>query len=265
MSSGVRGIVNLALEQTGAGLQGEQVILPLTAVAGTMSLTNGIPATPASGYRLHVYVQQNTAVGTITIAGKDINGNTISEVIPPTGSIPIQDPNAQNNNVGSFEWLSTKVFGSATVTTSAVTTTGLTNGSIKIGAVAAGKYLEPIDFDFAHEPEQFSPDEFRGSYDRDFLNLQLRRIALLSKADQDLYADTSLWFWYMICNASPTITTLPGTPTVLLVSTAVSSTPISLSTQPLPPGQKLQFVLTSVGASGYHRHHRNGHQWRCAD
>jgi hypothetical protein len=248
MGSGVLGQVNIVLEAPAN--QGETNLLPLTAVAGTMSLINGIPAAPASGYRLHFYVQSNTATGTFTMNGKDPSGNTISETIPPSGSIPIPDPTGQNANVAGYEYESKLVYGSTTAISNAITTTGLTNGSIKVGAVAAGKFLLPCDLDFSLEPEQYQPNEHRGSYDQDFVNIQLRRIAIVSKLDQDFYPETSLWFWYMITGQVPTITTLPASPTALKASTAVSTTPQSLTTQPTGPGMLLQFVLTAVGATG---------------
>src|SRR6266699_5229940 len=176
---GVLGQVNLAIEAN----PGEQPLLPYTAVTATMNLTNA-PSGP-QGMRLHGYVKDNTATGTIVITGKDINGNTVTETIPPTGVIPIAPVGAQNDIVGNFEWESQTVFGSQTNPTGAIATTGLTGGFIQVGGTYAGKLLQPCDLDFDYHPDLYSPNEFRASYDRDFIIQQLRRIATVDKFDQD--------------------------------------------------------------------------------
>ena len=226
---------------------GEQALMAFTAVAGTMSLT----AAPAgsSGQRLHVKVINNTVVGTITITGKDINGNAQSETIPPTGSIPVPPATAQNPYVGAYDYVSMLVYGSGTTLASAIATTGLTNGSIYIGGVQAGKYLIPCDFDFDLHYDEYSPDEFRGSFDKDFELLQMRRLATIDKFDQDCYPETSLLYWHMMVSASPTVTTLPSSATSLLAATAVASL-TNVTTQPTTPGMKLRLAVASSSAVG---------------
>lgn len=244
MGTGVLAQVNWVAEAN----PGEQPLLAMTAVAPTMSLTSA--PSGSSGMRFRFKVISNTAVGTITITGKDINGNTISETIPPAGSIPVPPANAQNPYVGCFDYVSKLVYGAGTSITNALATTGLTNGSLSVGGIQAGKYELPCDFDFDLHYDEYSPDEFRGSYDRDFELYQGRRVATIDKADQDLYPETSLWFWHMLCDATPTVTTLPASPTVLKASAAVSGGPFSLTTQPSLPGMKLQFVTSGVTALG---------------
>lgn len=243
MGTAVLGTVGFVTEPTAT--PGEQSLLAYTAVSGTMSLTNA--PSGSTGMRLRIRVINNTATGTVTIAGNDINGNSITETTP---TIPIPAPGGQNPYVAGFDYVTTHVYGSSTATSNAITTSGITNGSLYVGGVQDAKYLIPCDFDFDVHHDMYSPDEFRGSYDKDFEDLQLRRIATIDKFDQDAYPETSLLFWHMIVSSSPVVTTLPATPTVLKASTAVSGGPFSLTSQPLAPGQVLQFVTTSVGASG---------------
>src|SRR5713101_4619344 len=95
MGSAATGSIGVAFEPTATPGERLGFILSYGNVAATASATN--QPTGSSGMRLHVLVYDNTATGTVGLAGKDINGNALTETIPPTGSIPIfnvSDPTA---------------------------------------------------------------------------------------------------------------------------------------------------------------------------
>lgn len=241
MGSPATGQIGIVLEPTAT--PGEQLLMAYTAVAASMSLTTQPPW--STGGRLIVRVQGNSATGTIQIAGKNPAGGNISETL---STVPIFPANAQSSEVGAFEYVTVNAF--ASVNASGITTTGLTGGNIQIKAVPVAKYLVPGTIKEKAEYTMHKPKEFRGLPSAVTQDIQLEKKVTLDELLIDLYPETSMFFPYMTCGASPTVTTNPGTPTVLLASTAVSGSPLSLTTQPVWPGQKLKFVVTSAGASG---------------
>lgn len=244
MGDGVRGQVNIVLESLTA--QGEQVLLPLVVgLTSPLSLTTQPNAlSPTTGMRLHIYLSNHVGnSGTITMSGTSPTGASITE-----GPITIPAPvPGQNANVTAWEYETKKVFG--TVTSSGIVVTGI-GGNLQINGIYAGKFELEADFEFDTYPNMYSPDEFRGTFDKDVETVEQEFITMISKLDADLRPDSTLWFWYLLLNASPTITTIPATPIALLVSGAVTVTPVSLTTQPTKPGMILQFVPTSIGAAG---------------
>ncbi len=222
---------------------------------GVVLLYSGaISATPASlttqpsgstGMRLYIIVQGNTSTGTVAIAGKDINANSISETTPTIAVQPAGQPVA----VADFEYLTADVFGS--VNASGVTMTFTNNvGTIAIYGVQAAKFLIPCESEIGEDFKYFSPKEARGLLDKDTHIRQLLKEVPLSKIDQALYPEDSLYIGYMGVSQSPVVTTIPATPTALKASAAVSTGPFSLTTQPLSPGQVLIFVVTASTAVG---------------
>jgi len=242
MGSGVKGLVALGLEVLGS--PGPQVLLAKTAIASTMSLTTAPSGT--TGMRMHVTISEYVSTsGTFTITGKDTSGATL--VCGPITVPPMLV--GQNGMVTAYEYVTQEIFGSATVTTSAVTTTGLV-GNLRITGIMAAKYMMPCDIDPDAEFNTISPNENRGTYDQDFNIEQTTRTVVLNKMDQALYPESSMWLWYAMVNATPVVTTLPSTPTVLKASTAVSGGALTLTTQPTAYGMLLIFTTTGVTAAG---------------
>lgn len=211
------------------------------AVAGTLSLTT--QPSGSTGMRLLIIVQGNTATGTVAIAGTVLSGS--SPETTPTIPIP---PAGQNSLVTAFEYVTQATF--TAVNASGVTCTGLTNGTITIYGIQAAKYLVPCIADIEKEYKYFIPKEARGLLDAE-TNMQQTVIeAKISKIDQALYPEDSLFLGYMGISNNPTVTTIPASPTSLKTSTAVSGGAMSLTTQPTTPGMKLIFTVTSSSATG---------------
>jgi hypothetical protein len=241
MGTGAKGTLSIALENLNA--QGKQLLLAQTAITATMSLTSqGVFG--VAGIRYHVIVFGNTTTGSITLTGKDINGNAQNETI---SNIPIQPVSGQHPLVNDFEFGSANPY--SLINASGVTTTGLANGFIIIYGCQAGKILVPSEWEADESYEEYSPKEHRGLAYQD-TNVQQTVKKVDWNLKQSLYTENSLYVPYAALNNNPTITTIPASPTVLKASTAVSTGPFGLTTQPTAPGMLLQFVVTGSTAVG---------------
>src|SRR5450755_361784 len=244
MASPALGALSIALEP--AATPGELVnVLAYGAVAATASAANQPSYT--TGARMHIYVYGNTATGTVTIVGKDINGNAATETTP---TIPIMATTGQNQEVSKYDYVTTATYGS--INASGITTTGLTNGNIKIGQMPSGKFLIPATATIDKEIGDFSPVEHRALADLNTHEIETIVNATVS-LETTLYPDSSVWVPYVIMNAATnpgTPTTTPGSATVLLAATAVSGSPLSLTTQPTAPGMRLILVIVSATVPG---------------
>ena len=216
-------------------------LLPPTAVAASLSLTT--QPSGSTGMRLLIIVQGNTATGTVTVTGTAVSGS--SPETTPTIAIP---PAGQNSLVTAFEYVTAATW--SVVNASGVTTSGLTNGTITIYGIQAAKYLIPCIADIEKDYKYFIPKEARGLFDAETSMQQTVIEAKISKIDQALYPEDSLFLGYMGISQSPTVTTIPSTPTVLKTATAVSGGPWGLTTQPTTPGMKLIFTVTASSATG---------------
>jgi hypothetical protein len=198
----------------------------------------------STGMRLFIIVQGNTTTGTVTIVGTAPGGSAATETTP---TIPIQLA-SQSAQVNAFEYVTTAIY--STVNASGVTITGLTNAQISIYGIQTAKFLIPSLAQFSNPYDYFSPQEARGLLDRDTKNLQLIKKSTIDKLDQALYPENSLFAAYMGVSANPQVSTIPAAPTSLKASALVSGSPISLTTQPTPPGMVLIFTVTGASASG---------------
>jgi hypothetical protein len=243
MGSTAKGLLALVLEPTAA--PGRQTLLPETAVAATMSLTTQ-PNAILSGtlMYLHVVVKGATASGTVALAGKKADGTTaVSETSTTLAAATATQPNSEYCTVATYN----------TVNASGITTTGLTGATITVYGIYAATKLVPANFNVVEKFDQFSANDHRGILWKDIRVQQLNKHVSLDKFDQALYPDTSLWWAFCNFGSTPTTTLIASagsTPDVLKAITAVSGSPLSLTTQPLAPGQLLQFVVTSAAASG---------------
>lgn len=245
MGTSALGSIGFAFEPTATPGEQNGFILAYSAVAASASATN--QPTGSSGMRLHILVYNNTAAGTVSIAGTDINGNSINETTP---TIPIFNTAATTQEQGRFDYETTHVF--ASINASGITTTGLTGGNIKINGFPGARYLLPATAKITPKYGEFSPDEHRGLPDLNTHKTQTVKDVDI-EIDANMYPDESLWVPFTAINSvtSPsTPTTSPGSPTSLLASTAVSGSPLSLTTQPTSPGMRLVLVVSGASGSG---------------
>lgn len=254
MASAALGSIGFAFEPTAT--PGEQIDTPPGAASDLSILTYGAVAASASasnqpsgsgGMRLHIYVYANTATGTVTVAGKDIAGNAITETTP---TIAIASVNPQSQETGRFDYVTTHVYN--TINASGITTSGLTNGFIKIGGIFAAKLSAPGILKATPKYGEYSPDEHRALGDR-HSNKQQTVKDVDIELQMAMYPDTGLVLPYSIINSvnnPSTLATNPGSPVINLASTAVASAPFTLSLQPTAPGQKFILVVTGSSAVG---------------
>lgn len=243
MMTGVQGYTGLT-QQTRLVLEptaGEQLLMPQTTGASTMSLTTQ-PSTfsPTTGMHLHFLIIGNATSGTIAIAGTA--PGTGSAVTSQTYHVAVAPQNAQ----GYTEFTTKEVF--ATVNASGITVTGITPCQILIFGSYGGKFLLPITSDAEEKIAKNSPQDKRGILWKNLRVTQLTKDVAVDKLDSDLYPD-SLWAYYMLVGNSPNITTVPATPTVLLAATAKAAT-MTLTTAPAAPGEFLVFTIAANSASG---------------
>ncbi len=188
MVSSALGSIGFAFEPIAA--PGEQVdtppggasdvsILSYSAVAASFSATN--QPTGSGGMRCHIYVYNNTATGTVTIAGKDIAGNAISETTP---TIPIAPVQPQSQETGRFDYVTTNVY--AQINASGITTSGLTGGNLKVGGIYGAKFQLPGTLKVVSKYGEYSPDEHRGLGDRHSHKVQTIK-------DVDVELDTAIY------------------------------------------------------------------------
>lgn len=243
-----KGQINICLEPLNN--QGMQQLLVNASAAASMSLTTQPVTSSIQGTRLVVWVMNAPTSGsipTITIAGLDINGNSITE--GPI-NIALANPAAQSSVVGKWEYETTHIFGS--VNSNGITTTNLsgTGATITIQCAQGAKYLVPGVLKTKKKPEKFSPQEHRNLLDRHTNRVQTKNVCTLDELSQVIYPENSLWLAYMLTGSTPTVTTLPASPTSKLASAAVSGSPLSLTTQPVAPGEFLIFSFTGTTVAG---------------
>lgn len=229
----------LALE-TGSA-PGESLLMAQTTGASTMSLTtqpNTISAT--TGMHLHFFCIGNTTSGTIVVAGTAPGGGSITSITYHVNAAP-------QNNQGYSDPTTKEAF--ATVNASGITLTGgLIGAQIIVYGSFAGKYLVPISIDKDEKIPKHAPQDKRGILFKNLRVVQLAKGVDVAKLDSDLYPD-SLWAYYMAIGNTPTITTIPASPTTLLASTAIAAT-MTLTSGPSAPGQFLILTITGNTASG---------------
>ena len=106
----------------------------------------------------------------------------------------------------------------------------------------------PVDIGAEDKLPLFSPADKRGLGVKNVRLVQLDKTVPIDKFDSALYPSADLFAGYTMVSNNPTITTVPASATVLLASTAFSGTPLSLSSQPKYPAQRLILVVTGCGS-----------------
>jgi hypothetical protein len=230
----------LILEST----PGEQLLLPQTPGAATMSLTTQPSAafSTLTGCHLHFFVIGNTGAGTIAIAGTaPVTGNAVNSKTYHLNAAP-------QNSQGYSEFTTSEVF--ATVNASGIALTSLTPCQVIIFASPAAKILLPIVADAEEKIAKFSPQDKRGILFKNLRVVQLTKGVAVDKLDASLYPG-SLWVPYMAIGNAPVITTAPTSPVSLLAATTKAAT-MTLTTglATVPPGMFLIFTLAANSVAG---------------
>ncbi len=233
-SSAAKGYNMVGAEYGNVG--GMQQLLTDTPISGLpASLTTAIPGAATQGMRLVIFAYNQTAAGTVTVAGTaPFSGAAVTET---TTSLPVLEKPGD-----MAVYVTSNVY--ATVNASGVTLgSGLTGGRISIFGIQAGKRLLPGIVKLTDKYKEHSPKESRGFYDRDVDLIPLQKDCDW-EATIDGYPDSSLLALLGTYAASPTIASIPASPTSLLAATAcVTSGTASLTTQPTAPGMILQVVI----------------------
>ncbi len=229
-----KGTCNIMLEAT----SGMQLALASTPVIATLT---GITAPVGStGVRYFIRITNWTTSGTVTITGTGTPGNTETyNIAAPTAQ------QTQSAQLASNEYVSANAYTAITN----VTTTGLTNGTIVIYAIQAGKFQLPSSMKSTRKPKVYSPNEHNALIERDKKILVLTNETTIDEIKQDVYGDLSLWWPYMMMGAPTTTASIPAVPTSLLAAAPLSATQ-SLTSQPTAPGMRLILTVTAFTVAG---------------
>jgi hypothetical protein len=233
-ATAAKGVANIIVEAN----PGEQQLLIPTAITATIT---GITAPSGStGMRLHIKLTNFTASGSFTINGTGVPGNSETFTVAA-----LTQQQVQSGQMANFEIVSVNAYTALTN----ITTTGLTNGIIAIYGIQAGKYALPSTIKSKRTPKIYSPNEHNALIERDKKVVQLIQNTTIDEIKQDVYADISLWWPYVIMGAPASTATIPSTPASLLSATSITST-MSLTTQPTAPGMKIILAITAFTTPG---------------
>jgi len=236
-ATSAKGAVNVVIEASGS--PGEQLLLASTAVIATIT---GITApTGSTGMRFRIKITNWTTSGTVTVTGTGTPASTETYNIAAPTAQQTQSPQLADN-----EYVTVNAYTAITN----ITTTGLTNGTITVYGIQAGKFNLPCVMKSQSKPKIYSPNEHSTLIERDKKILRLPQETTIDEIKQDAYGDLSLWFPYAMMGPPSTTASIPATPTSLKTTTAVSGSPISLTTQPTAPGMTLIFTVTASSAVG---------------
>ena len=223
---------------------GEQLLMPQTTGAATMSLTTQPNAAGAAttGMQLHFYIIGNAGTGTIGIVGTKPGGGGVTSQTYHINPAPL-------NSQGYSEFTTSEVF--LTVTAASITlSAGLLPCQVMIFGSPAGKFLLPITADAEEMITKFAPQDKRGILMKNVRVVQTIKGATLGKFDATLYPD-SLWLLYMLVTSNPVVTTVPAAPTSLLAATVIAATmTLTTSLATVPPGEFLIFTPGGNSVAG---------------
>lgn len=235
-ATAAKGSVNLMLEAS----NGEQLALATQAVSATMT---GIAAPVGStGVRYHIKITNWTTSGSITVTGTGTPNSTETyNIAAPTAQ------QTQSAQLASNEYVTVNAYTAITN----ITSTGLTNGTITVWYIQAGKFQIPSIMKSQRKPKIYSPNEHNTLIDRDKKIVHLINETTIDEIKQDVYGDLSLWWPYMIMGA-PTTASLPASPTSIVASTPVTAgSPATLTaTAPTAPGMRLIIAVSSFTVLG---------------
>jgi hypothetical protein len=197
MGSSAKGLIAVYLEPTAA--VGRQLLLGPSTVAATMSLTTQPNAHEQR--RTDVYAHRGNR-GQRRRERSPLPGRKLMEVqLLQRHPLPSQQ---QTVTQPSSEYGTSATF--CTVNSSGVTTSGLTGGTITIYGIYAATKLVPANFNTNEKFDTLSSNDHRGIRFKHIRVQQLNKHTSLDKFGSDLYPDTSLFWAYCSCQASPTTT-----------------------------------------------------------
>lgn len=231
--------VNVAIESA----NGEQIMMPATPVAATISAGITQPTGGSVGSRVHLILFGWTAGGTITINGTGVPGNTEVATVPTPSAQQLQSPQLAN-----FEYESVNLY---TAITNFQCSAGLVTGGgvLVVKQCQGGKFNVPVTaFKSAHKMPTHSPNEHNGLMARDKKIIATTNDTAIDTWDSDFYGDLSLYWVYAMVGA-PTWVSIPAAPTSLFAAAAITASQ-SLSTQPTAPGMVLIFTITAFTIAG---------------
>ncbi len=237
-ATAAKGTVNLMLEAN----TGEQLALATTPVIATMT---GIAAPVGStGVRYHIKITNWITSGSITVTGTGTPNSTETyNIAAPTPQL------GQSAQLTSNEYVTVNAYTAITN----ITSTGLTNASITVWYIQAGKFQIPSIMKSQRKPKVYSPNEHNTLIEKDKKILQLINETTIDEIKQDIYGDLSLWWPYMILGAPTSTASIPAVPTSIVASTPVtagSPSTFSSPTQPTAPGMRLIIAVTSWTVAG---------------
>jgi len=236
-ATAAKGTVNLMLETA----NGEQLALATQAVSATMT---GIAAPVGStGVRYHIKITNWTTSGSITVTGTGTPASTETyNIAAPTAQ------QTQSAQLASNEYVTVNAYTAITN----ITSTGLSNATITVYYIQAGKFQIPSILKSQRKPKVYSPNEHNTLIERDKKIVHLINETSIDELKQDVYGDLSLWWPYMMMGA-PTIASIPATPTSIVASTPVTAgSPATFSSPSAPtaPGMRLIITVSSYTVTG---------------
>jgi hypothetical protein len=225
--------VMLALEAT----PGEQLLLAATPGAATIT---GISAPPGTnGGKAHVIITNWTASGTFTITGTGTPGNTETVTVAAPNAQQAQSP-----QLVAFDYVSVNNY---TAITNITTTGGLATSNATFvvkGITGADHNVPTLAFVSDRKVPPYSGNAHTGLMARDVHVTATNNQTSIDSFDTDLYGDLSLWWPYMEIGYV-SVASIPASPTSLLATTALTSSPVVLTTPPTAPAMK--FIITATG------------------
>ena len=222
---------------------GEQLLMPETTGAATMSLTTQ-PNTisPTTGMHLHFFIIGNPQAGSVVVTGTDIASQALVSI---TYNVLAAPQNAQ----GYREFTTKEAFRTVDVPGIALTT--LTPCKVIIFGSFAAKHLLPIIAEKKETFDKHSSEDKRGILWKHFRVQQLMKKVEVSKLDSDLYPGSSLWAFYMAIGKVPVFTTVPTSPTSLLAAiTNADTMTLTTSLATVAPGMFLIFTVAGNDTVG---------------
>ena len=165
--------------------------MPLTTLANSLSLVTQPQG--AQGCHIVVYISSYTLASLLT-NGVTVTGNTVAATGVTENINVTSNVAAQNSQVGRFEYVTQNAF--ISVTSITVNSTLVSSGGqMEVRGVLAAKNSLPCDIEVKGPGfTYYSPNEKRGSMERNFAIVQLNKKVSVGKLDQSLYPNTSL-FW----------------------------------------------------------------------
>jgi hypothetical protein len=230
-----RSVSSAGLETVTSSLGLYQLLNETAVSALPAGPTNVIPATATYGMRLVIRAYNNTATGTITVAGTA--PGSAAAVTETTTTFAVPDLPGQYQ-----DYTTSAVYGAITASTG-ISVSSLTGGSIAIYGIQVGTRMLIGETKIMDKRSQVSPAVQFGINVKDRYNIVTSEDPEWEFTGPFMASNAQLWFQTAVSN-NFTYTTIPNSPTSLLSSTSVATgSTASLSAQPTAPGMILKITL----------------------